>query len=448
MNDLLPKLSELKPITKNEETFFDCGFNAPFDNLDLIQKLKVINDIIRQTILYHKNYDENMDLLMGNNFTAAKAFNEYVKQNLKGVSCVLAIAWNKSYETSLNATIDFVNIVSDGFKKIVINSNPIISYNSGVVEELNYNSYKEYIPISKEIFLIISRIREINYLAINNLLNENSIEEIKKFLLSLDKHYFLRSLIRETLMNLEQKNISSKEDCDIILISKQIEKWKEELNSLIKEGQNFKKTLELYQSINVLEDIIYQRKKLKPVYYNNEENDIKNLNPRFFYESGLSLITIKPSAYLFGWEEKIANFFLEDKYEKIGEYDFHVSLPSKEEISLMKFFHPHGYKYEREMSGPIKVFLINRKAEENLSIKRTLRKSLKEGLAWKDIMWFDGTTIKWNPMCLNFVHSSDNCCETSLGYFFAYPEYQVMNRFMYPNPTLIKKEKENERIRA
>ena len=83
-------------------------------------------------------------------------------------------------------------------------------------------------------------------------------------------------------------------------------------------------------------------------------------------------------------------------------------------------------------------------ALEKISRGRVI--SFKQRVKTNEVMWFDNKLINWNPICLNFAHSSDDPCEACMGYTSLYPEYQVMTRFMYPNPLIIEEEK-NGRIR-
>ena len=53
-------------------------------------------------------------------------------------------------------------------------------------------------------------------------------------------------------------------------------------------------------------------------------------------------------------------------------------------------------------------------------------------------MWYDRKEIVWDPIITNLIHTTDDACEASMHYLSAYPEYQLMTRFMYPNPRLRK----------
>lgn len=75
-------------------------------------------------------------------------------------------------------------------------------------------------------------------------------------------------------------------------------------------------------------------------------------------------------------------------------------------------------------------------------IKKELRNSLTNEFDNKLIKWYDGKDILWNSKMFNLVHTTDNPCEAALHFLAGYPEYQVMTRFMYPNPKILKLERE------
>lgn len=158
------------------------------------------------------------------------------------------------------------------------------------------------------------------------------------------------------------------------------------------------------------------------------------------YEKGFEYITIKPSGYIVDAARYIETSFSSEifgvNYNKFGV---------KTELGLepMKIFHPSGYKYIREMTGPTKNFFIRKSIQETLSTKKMLRNEIRKKIDLNDIIWYDGKPIEWNPISLNFVHSSDDPVDACMGYTSTMPEYQIMSRFNYPNPVL-RKEREYE----
>lgn len=107
----------------------------------------------------------------------------------------------------------------------------------------------------------------------------------------------------------------------------------------------------------------------------------------------------------------------------------------------MHNFHPHGYKYERFMNGPNDIFLIKNSSDVVGKIKKQIRNTYGKNVNNHDLICFDGEIIHWNPIITNLAHSTDDPSETSMHYVSPYPKCQLMTRFMYPNPKLIKKEK-------
>lgn len=155
---------------------------------------------------------------------------------------------------------------------------------------------------------------------------------------------------------------NNKKEYDKIKVLKQIRVWAQELRDLISSDSNYKRQIELAQNITCLQNIISDKR--EPVCYLDIVYNMTELTPRVFLESGVNLVIIKPSAYLFNWDEEVKERFLEGKYSEISDY--YKSLGNETNLGLlpMKLFHPHGYKYVREMTGPTELFLVNRNAEE------------------------------------------------------------------------------------
>ena len=175
----------------------------------------------------------------------------------------------------------------------------------------------------------------------------------------------------------------------------------------------------------------------------------ENINPRLFLESGLNVVLLKPSSFKSGVSSIIKEKYLEKDSHIFGEY--YPNLGSKSEIfglKPMRLFHPFGYQYERSMYGPGDLFLVKEKSDNIKVIKKELRNKLANDYKNKIVTWYDGKMIKWDAEILNLVHTTDDPSEASLHYLAAYPEYQLMTRFMYPNPKLkvLEKEKNYERI--
>lgn len=139
-------------------------------------------------------------------------------------------------------------------------------------------------------------------------------------------------------------------------------------------------------------------------------------------DSFMTINQHKPSGYFFNLEEEIYNKFVDKDYNALGRYNLNMGSKDKYGIERMKFFHSHGYKCLREMDGPLTIFLVDKSCDEVGDIKRKLRQQYNEGRRNKEFIWYDGKPIIWNPVCLNYVHTSDFSSETSMNYACISPE--------------------------
>ena len=131
--------------------------------------------------------------------------------------------------------------------------------------------------------------------------------------------------------------------------------------------------------------------------------------------------------------------FLKHGNSVLSESFPNVGVPSElMDIKPMRLFHPCGYMYERSMDGPGDLMLLKGDAEALRVKKKQLRNELGKNVEQQKIIWYDNEAMIWDSEILNLVHSTDDACEASLHYACAYPEHQLMNRFMYPNPVLMK----------
>ena len=234
-------------------------------------------------------------------------------------------------------------------------------------------------------------------------------------------------------------NISCTTQLEYTIWSSTVKEWKKELQELINSDTNYKRQLELSQAIT--EEIL----KLNPslMQYATIDNKcypITYLSPRFFYENNLNLVLIKPSSYRLGIQATVREKFLTRGNGATGE--FMTNMGEKSELfglKKMHIFHPHGYKYERSMNGPSKIFLIHKTPNDTAHIKKGIRNDYGNYVKNKEVIWYDGKPILWDPIITNLVHSTDDASEASMHYSSFAPEFQVMTRFMYPNPVLIKR---------
>lgn len=443
MNKLLPKKEELTPITNERDAFFDGPFKTDFDKLHIKEKLQIINDIVRQTMIYNAipNPDIEHEDLIGDSYTACLVSMEYLKTFNLNIDIYLKFAYINPCENENNAKPIPVLLIKYNDEMYLYNATPNVEYKAGKVEKIS-NQYQDYVNIDSEIKDRFELLRKIRYCISKDLYSNEEIISIVKFCEDCQKYVILKHIICEINTLLKSKNINTnliiKEDYyDTIIIVNQINIWKKELVYLQQSDSDYPRQIELAQLITYYSDIIYNKKcvftMLDDGYY-----EINKLTPRLLYDKGFAYISIKPSSFIINVEEKVEKSFSSNIYG----VNYNV-FGSKTALGLepMKLFHPCGHKYIREMNGPTKNFFIKKTIEETLDIKKSIRKQLKESMLFNNIIWYDGMPIEWDPVCLNFVHSSDNYVDACMGYTVTMPEYQIMSRFNYPNPILIKEKK-------
>lgn len=443
MNKILPSIDELIPITIDSKTFSGSVLNKDFTLLSFKDKLQVLNDIVRQSMIYTENVNplSETDTLIGDDYTAALISKSYLNELNIGKNIRLAFARGTKFDNNI---VKVVLLVDD----YLFDATPKVGYKYGYVSLSKY-VYQEYEVIEGELEIIFNKLRSINFILDNSSVSNEELREYISFLNYSIKYDVLTTYINKIYDKINLKYdynlvFNKRSEYDTIKMLKQAKIWSAELKDLINSDKDYKRQIELAQNITLLQNIINSTD--SPICDIGRKIKMSELTPRVFLETGLSLVMIKPSAYIFNWENEVKERFLEGKYNEVGKY--FKSLSSETDLGLvpMKMFHPHGYKYIREMTGPTEIFLLERTASDVGRIKKKLRQEYKIRVNGDEVMWFDNKLIKWNPICLNFAHSSDDPCEACMGYTVFYPEYQVMTRFMYPNPLIIEEEK-NGRVR-
>jgi len=465
MDELLPTIEELKPVTNPNNTFYDCGFNKDFNELSEKQKLQVICDLVRQTVLPNPfpNPENDVENLDGNCHTACMVARDYLKKlNLcKNVKHVMVR--RRKFDPEDIVSIHGILLV-EGNDGIIyqFDPTPFVGYKDGVVQELEDRIYDEYVEITDDMYQFLKVFREIIYKHHVNQLDRNKLDYyLKTCLDSLDYKILgaycgnalkvllnyiddvsLKNKIQELVSKLRpysKTNIPNKEH-QKELLNKQVAIWREELEELKRSGTNLKRQLELSQAI------IQELKMQYPEYerwgeINGEKIRLSFINPRLMYEKGLNTIMIKTSAFYLGHHEYIRDSFL-NKYPSTGEYSVNLSLPTEQTgIKPMLFSHPLGETCIRSLTGESRVILIEANPEIILKQKKELRESLCGDMWNKEIIWSDGKPIIWDPFVTNLIHGTDNAPEAALHYLIGNPEHQNMTRFMYPNPRLVYKKK-------
>lgn len=486
MNKLLPKKEELIPISKGTSTFYDCGFNVEFDKLPFINKLQIINDLVRQTILPKIccDIDHEKDTLVGNCHTASLISIEYLKELGIGKNHRYVLARRKKYEPVDITTKHAIVLVDDDYGNTYeFDATPYVGYGYGKVKLKDDEPlYEEYIELDENKLKILYELRKFLYEQENKSLTNEKIEYYLKVFEAASKieifngftsycykllfNYPLPDLNRDDLkrqsiilnpyntLNPDTTYLQRKKE----MVLMQIEKWLQELEILELDAELMQKnktmTLnshdrEIYQfnlkrQLELAQWIVQEMKLLDSSYehsllFKDTEIKFSHLTPRFYYENGLNVVIIKASAYHLGVRGTIREKILDKGNGAIGEYFANLSAPTSD-TGLVPILYSHalGDEYKRSMNGRADVFLINETAESLYDKKKKLREELGKNIYYRNVIWLDGESIIWHPFVTNLIHSTDNPSEAALHYLMAYPEHQVMTRFMYPNPKLEK----------
>lgn len=464
--NLLPTKDELLPITLSHETFYDCGFNTPFDTLTEKQKLQIICDVIKETIYPNPKPNPENDIitLNGNCHTACIVAKNYLEQLNLANNIEYVMARKRCFDPDDIASIHGILLVegNDG-KTYQFDPTPYIGYKFGYVEDIKYPFYEEYVTINDDMMYFINLYKEIIYLDSVGKIDKNKVRfyiancisslEYKilgayagnalKTLLKYIEEPLLKDKIYNVVISLRpySKIFKQKKEYQLELLKKQILLWQEELNDLISSNDNIKRQSEL--CINIVQEL----KMLNSNYecfrnVNGVDVRLSFMNPRFMYEHGFNTSVIKTSAFYLKKDQYIKNY-MSSKYYCTGEYLTDLSKPTKYTgVKPLLFSHPLGETCIRSLTGPSEVFLIKKDPETLLTEKRYLRETICGNMWGKKFIWFDSKPILWDPFVTNLIHASDNACESALHYAFSYPEHQSINRFMYPNPKLLYKRKQ------
>lgn len=465
MNNLLPEINELFPIYDTRKTFSETPLNKDFELLNFKDKLQVINDIVRQTMIYEciPNPEKAVEFLIGDSYTSSLVSIEYLKRIGLGTNYRSVLARKKKYEPEDMVTTHVITLVDDECGNTYqFDSSPYVGYKCGKVELLKKEKYyEEYVEIDSELGELLNIIRQYMYKLDNSQLSEEEISTYLELLQEAQQYEILNGYVsccysllyqnsrvfnKDLLVNSIQLlnpyhsltiNEEKENQRNDLLLS-QIAVWKEELNDLIPYDLDYQRQLELAQCIvQELKQIDSSFEKFLTL--DGKSISFSHISPRLFYEKGLNVVLLKPSSFRLGVAATIRERFLYKGNGAIGEYYPNVGQASElTGIKSMRMFHPHGYKYERSMDGPGDLFLLKGEVDDLLKIKRALRNELGKNVANQEVMWYDGDTILWDPIITNLVHTTDDPSEASMHYLSSYPEHQLMTRFMYPNPRLRK----------
>lgn len=458
MNNLLPKVDDLKTIVDSRETFSESPLTKDFKLLSENDQLQVLADIVRQTMKYDKysNPDYDLDLLVGDDYTSSKVFINYLNDLGLYHSAFLVICGSRE-EIDIDGfnKSHFAVMVEDiNNKKYLVDTTPDIGYSFGEVKNLHEDKvYTSFVIVNSEIDEFINVIRKTMYEISNGVYKPEHIELFKTY-----KKYFYRECFNGLLLKYNECIDTSKftelqiifnnefnnkinelkmlEQENNIYKKEVLVKWKEQLKLLLEHSKDNKAQQKIAQRI------IGESDTHLSINIFGEEINLNNLTPRFFWDNGCNVVLIKPSSFLVGVSASAIEYMIPDRRKIITSYDANLGERSELGLRPMCYFHPHGMKYQQQMLGPSRIILVQDNAKILNDRKHYIRRNYANKINGNYVTWFDGSKLLWDTdLNTNLVHSTDDASETCIHFLAGHPEYQMFTRYNYPNPVLRKVKK-------
>lgn len=458
MNSLLPKIDDLEPIVDSRQTFSETPFIRDFYKLDDAEKLQILADIVRQTMIYEEipNPLIEKELLIGDDYTSSKIFIDYLKSLNLFVDTQLVLVSNRKnidinnfYDCHFSVLVNGINN-----KTYLVDTTPDIGYVFGEVNELcNRDLYNKYIALDSNIINIIDIIRDDMYDISKGIYNDKQIDNykiIRKFFSNevfdglLLKYYncvFLSNFDKlKTIMKIDfhdrVDNINSTYLQNELYKIKTIKTWQELLKKMTIESSNLKEQQRIAQYI------CSELKLSRTIEINGNVIKLNHITPRLLWENCYNVVVIKSSAYLMGIQASCEDYVISKRKDIISSYMCNIGEKNMFGLRPMAYFHPHGLKYEFQMNGPNKVILVSENAKELNERKHYIRDNMTRIIQNHFINWFNGEKVLWDTnLNTNLVHTTDDSVEACIHLLSGYPEYQLFTRFNYPNPVLRKEKR-------
>lgn len=458
MNSLLPKIDDLEPIVDSRQTFSETPFIRDFYKLDDDEKLQILADIVRQTMIYEKNPNPliEKELLIGDDYTSSRVFMDYLKSlNLfKDVQLVIVsnkknIDINNFYDCHFSVLVNGINN-----KTYLVDTTPDIGYGFGEVNDLSSRDlYNKYIVLDSDIIFVIDTIRNDMYDISRDIYNDKQIDNykiIKKFFLNevfdglLLKYYnCVNKSNFDKLKTIAKIDFNDRINCiksihlqNELNKMKVIQSWYETLQNMTRENSNLK------EQQRVAQYICSESKLSRTIEINGNLIKLNHITPRLLWEHGYNVVVIKSSAYLMGIQASCEDFVISKRKNIINSYMCNMGEKNMFGLRPMAYFHPHGLKYEFQMNGPNKVILVSENAKELNVKKHYIRNNMTRIIQNHFVNWFNGEKVLWDTnLNTNLVHTTDDSIEACIHLLSGYPEYQLFTRFNYPNPVLRKEKR-------
>lgn len=476
---LLPRREQLQPVTNKNSTFSDTYFNEPFHQLTFGNKLRVVADLLRQSVLpeYYADPSVERELLVGDCHLTSKMAIDYL--NYLGVEGEYQYAMvnrrpfdppEKTY--SKHAIVVARDTATNN--QWQLDSAPWMGYGYGTVSRMGTSDQivDDYTVLTDEDMYVIDQIKNLRVVArTDSRLSQKQIACYRDIISEAEKQPHLRGFVGEAYAALslqtddayQRQTFANKaleldpyrgankdvlpyasEYANFMSARQRLQEfteiqcliWEEELNDLrtVSDPTSLERQLQLAQWI-VNERKFNDASLTKIITIGDRQHSVTELNPRFMKEMGLNVAIIKPSAYYLGVAATVNEALAAHSVQ--ASYSFDPTQPTQATgITPLLFSHSLAKSFERAYTGKNTVVLAQSSASELYNTKQHLRKELGRNIVGKLVRWTDGELIEWHPYSMNYLHTTDNPSEAALHALFGYPEYSPMNRWMYPNPQL------------
>ena len=458
INNLLPKVEDLAPIVDSRLTFSDTPFIREFYKLSESEKLQILADIVRQTMIYDPipNPKFEKTSLVGDDYTSSLVFMDYINSLglFKNAQLVL-VSNKKNIDMDNYFDCHFSVIVKDiNNREYLVDTTPDIGYGIGEVNDLRKKDlYNKYIFVDDELKTVIDVIRNDMYDIKSGFYKDSQIENYKKIRKILSKDIFngllkkyYNCLIKsrhEELKKIIRVDFQSKiNDINDMSLRNSLNKvsvikeWHDSLKNMTDNCSDYRKQQKLAQLI------CSEANMMKTININGIDIELNHITPRLLWEYGYNVVILKSSSYLVGIEASCEDYMIPKRGKIINLYMTNLGAKNTYGLRPMAYFHPHGLIYEFQMDGPNKVILVDEKCNKINERKQYLRNNMAQVIQNHFVNWFNGEKIMWDTsLNTNLVHTTDDALEASIHLLAGYPEYQSFTRFNYPNPVLRKEKR-------
>lgn len=478
-HELLPTIDQLQPIVDKNSTFSDTYFNKPFEQLEFGDKLRVVADILRQSVLpaYYSDPSTEQQTFTGDCHATSHLAIQYLQYLGVGQKHEYAMVNRRPFDPPEKTYSKHAIVIvtdHDG-SQWQLDSAPWMGYGYGTVSQIGTADQviDDYSVIDEKGQFVIDRIKDLRVIArTDQQLTPQEISYYHDIIAEGEGIDYARGFVGEAYAALALQTNDSRlkqayadkaleldpyrgANTDILPYASQqgdyahartrlqefteiqCQKWEAELQALIAEDSESS----LERQLQLAQLIVNERKFSDPSLVRNvtigdREYPATSLTPRFMKEMGLNTAIIKPSSYFIGSAGTVRETLRRHGIK--GEYSFDPTTPTDlSGITPLLFSHSLAKQFERSYTGKNTVAFVESPSQELYDSKKRLRQEIGNRIVGKQVQWHDGKAIDWHPYSMNYLHTTDNPQEAALHGLFGMPEFSPMNRWMYPNPNLV-----------